>query len=366
MSERKDYYKILGISEDERKLQGDEFEKIIKKKYRSIALKYHPDRQNGKSESEKKKAEEMFKDASEAYEVLSDASKRSAYDNPQSNFDFGMHGGMDFGGMGMEDILRHFGFGGMDFGFGSNEPRVSKGTNIRITIKLTLEEMFNGVTKKIKYNRFEPCSRCGGSGKSANTKEKLCKTCGGRGFIFSQNGFMQMQQTCPTCGGKGKIIENPCSACGGHGIVQKTCVEEIVLSKGLLDGMSIGFSGKGNYPPHGNGIPGDLIVVIQAIPNNFFEVSKHDLYFPIEISVVDAILGSTINVKTVDGKELSARIPNGTCDGHKLRFRGYGLPYYNMEGSGDMIGVVKIIIPKEITKKEGELLMELKKEEHFK
>lgn len=365
MAERKDYYKILGITDEEKKLEGKEFEKILKKKYRQIALEKHPDRQNGKTEAQKKKTEEEFKEASEAYETL--LNKRKEYDNPQSNFDFNMGGGPDFGGMGMDDILRHFGFGGMDFGFGTRrEPRAVKGTNIRITMKLTLEEMFKGATKKIKYNRFEPCSHCGGSGKTASTKEKVCRTCGGSGFIFSQNGFMQMQQTCPTCGGSGKLIENPCSACGGHGIVQKSCVEEITLDKGVLDGMSIVFNGKGNFPPHGNGVPGDLIVIIQAVQHNDFTIMGNDLYFSIDLGVVDAILGCSINVKTVDGKELTAKIPNGTCEGHKLRFRGYGIPVYGTNGAGDMIGVVKINIPKRLTTKEELLLKELKTQEHFK
>ena len=354
MADRKDYYKILGVKKDA--TQDD-----IKKAFRKLSVKWHPDRNQGSKEAEAK-----FKEIAEAYEVLSDASKRSAYDNPQSNFDFGMYGGTDFGGMGMDDILRHFGFGGMDFGFGRpREPRVAKGTNIRIKMTLTLEEIFNGTTKKIKYNRFEPCDKCKGSGKTANTKEKVCRTCGGSGFIFSQNGFMQMQQTCPTCGGKGKMVENPCTSCGGHGIVLKSCVEEIVLDKGILDGMSIAFEGKGNFPPHGEGIPGDLIVIVQAIPSKDFETSGNDLYFPIELGVVDAILGCNINVRTVDGKELTAKIPNGTCDGHKLRFRGYGLPIYGTNNSGDMIGIVKINIPKKVTSKEEQLLKELKNQEHF-
>ena len=356
MAERKDYYKILGVNKDAS--QDD-----IKKAFRKLSIKWHPDKNQGSKDAEAK-----FKEIAEAYEVLSDPKKREEYDNPHSNFDFSMSGGPDFGGMGMDDILRHFGFGGMDFGFGGRrrEPREVKGTNIRITMKLTLEEMYNGVTKKIKYNRFEPCESCKGSGKTAETKEKICRTCGGSGFVFSQNGFMSMQQTCPSCGGSGKHIENPCRACGGHGIVQKSCVEEITLEKGLLQGMSIMVQGKGNYAPHGNGVPGDLIIVIQAIPNDKFEFDGNDVYFPIKLNVVDAILGCTIKIDTVNGKQLTAKIPNGTCDGHRLRFKGYGIPIYGTNDSGDMFGIVKISIPKSITKKEEELLKELKEQDHFK
>ena len=178
---------------------------------------------------------------------------------------------------------------------------------------------------------------------------------------------MSMQQTCPTCGGSGKHIENPCPHCQGHGIVQKVTDEtEIKLDKGLLSGMNIILTGKGNFPPHGNGTPGDLIVSIQVNPSDDFEIDGNDLYFEIELSVIDAILGCTFNVKTVDGKQLTAKIPSGTSDGHKLRFKGYGIPIYGTNTSGDMIGVVKIKIPKKITEGEKRLLLELKEHENFK
>lgn len=360
---RKNYYDILGITDEEKKLHGEEFNKIVKKKFRTLSLKFHPDRNPGN-----KKAEEKFKEIAEAYEVLSDPKKKEEYDNPHSEFDFKMSGGPDFGGMGMDDILRHFGFGGMDFDFGSprREPRNVKGTNIRITLKLTLEDAYNGVTKKIKYKRFEPCDHCGGSGKTDKTKEKICRTCGGTGFIFSQNGFMSMQRTCPTCGGVGKQIENPCSHCQGHGIVQKVTETEIKLGKGLLDGMSVIIGGKGNFPPHGKGTVGDLIVQIQIVDYGKYEVDGNNLYFPIELNVIDAILGCDINVKTVDGRELTAKIPNGTSDGHKLRFRGYGIPKYGTNSCGDIIGIVKIKIPSKVTDEEKEILQSLKEHENFK
>lgn len=358
MAERKDYYKILGLTDDERKLKGKEFQDVIKKKFRKISIEKHPDKQHGKSDAEKKQAEEEFKEAALAYEVLSDEKKRMEYDNPHSSFDFG---DVNFGDMDFDDILRNFGFGR------STRHKEVKGTSIRITLSLTLEEMANGVIKKIKYKRFVPCDNCNGSGRTANTKEKICRTCGGSGMVFSQNHFMMMQQTCPTCGGQGKYLENPCSACGGHGVVQKTSEEtEIKVEKGVLGGMNFVLQGMGNYPPHGEGVPGDLIILVRQIEHDTFECLNTDLYFEIDITVVDAILGTKISVPTLDGKLLSATIPQGTKEGDKLRFKGYGMPKYGTNYVGDMIGVVKIEIPKQVTDEERHLLEQLREQEHFK
>ena len=254
-----------------------------------------------------------------------------------------------------------------DFDFGRPKERNTKGTSIRIPMKLTLEEMYSGVTKKVKYKRFEPCGHCGGSGMTSESKKKVCRSCGGSGTVFGGNSFMAMTQTCPTCGGQGYIIEKPCSHCHGHGIVQKVTDEtEIKLNKGLLDGMNVILGGKGNFPPHGKGTPGDLIISIQAIPNDNFDIDGNDLYFPIELNIVDAILGCNVDVNTVDGKQLTAKIPSGTSDGHKLRFRGYGIPIYGTNKAGDMLGIVKINIPKNVTEEEKELLLKLKEHENFK
>ena len=196
MDERKDYYKILGVSDEEKKLHGEEFNKIVKKKFRTLSLKFHPDRNQGD-----KKAEEKFKDIAEAYEVLSDEKKREEYDNPTSNFVFN---GSGFDAMDIDAFFRGFGNPFNDFGdlFGNRgEPKVKKGDGIRIKIALTLEEILNGCKKKIKYKRREVCPNCNGSGLTENSKKKTCKTCGGTGTIYSSNGFMSMHQTCPTCGG---------------------------------------------------------------------------------------------------------------------------------------------------------------------
>ena len=373
MNERKDYYKILGVTDDERKLTGEEFNKVIKSKYRSLALSLHPDRQQGKSDAEKKAAEEKFKEVSEAYEVLSDEKKRSEYDNPMSNFQFtGFGSDADF----HDFVRRHFGdfggFGGgfdpfhMDFDGMQNEPQVAKGNSIRVKLHLTLEELYSGTTKKIKFKRYEKCSDCGGSGLTSESKKRACPTCGGKGMVYSQRQFMQVFQTCPTCGGKGHFIENPCKKCAGHGLELKDFETELTIEKGLMPGMQIGYAGLGHAAPHGDGVNGDLYVVVYEKEHDKFKRDGADLYTAIEIPVIDAILGGAAKVKTIDGRTLSVNIKQGTEDGTKFSFKGYGMPIYGTNSYGNLICVVKLVMPKTLSKDERKLLEELKTKEHFK
>jgi molecular chaperone DnaJ len=355
---KKDYYKILGVNKDAS--QDD-----IKKAYRKLAIKYHPDKNPGD-----KKAEEKFKEAAEAYEVLGDEKKRAEYDNPASNFDFKMSGGPDFANMGIDEILRHMGGFGFDFGEQRQQHRQVKGTSIQVRFNLTLEDMFNGVTKKIKYKRFEPCETCGGTGMTDNSRKKTCRTCGGSGTVFSSvgSGFMNMNmmQTCPTCGGKGYIMENPCNKCNGHGIVEKTIQKEIKLNKGVAHGQSYVFSGLGNFPPHGEGVPGDLIVAVGQLPHNKFDRNGDDLIFDLEVPVIQAIKGCTVDVTTIDGKTIAAKIPALTEDGTQLRFKGYGMPKFNSETRGNMIGIVKLVMPKSLDADDKKLLEQLGERKNFK
>ncbi len=370
----KNYYDILGVTEDEKKLSGDEFNSLIKKKYRQIALKFHPDRQQGKSEKEKKEAEEKFKEASEAYNVLSDEKKRSEYDNPASGFQFsGFASDEDF----REFVRRHFedvagmhGFEGMGFDFetgGFNDSRNVgvKGGSIRIRLDFTLEELYNGTKKKIKYKRYEKCSVCNGTGLTGKSKQKTCPTCGGNGMVFSRNQFMQMYQTCPTCGGKGYFTENPCERCGGHGIERKDFETEITFEKGIMGGMEVVYKNLGNAAPHGNGINGDLHVLVCEKEHDKFKRNGVDLYTIINVPVIDAILGTQVKITTINGKTLTATIKQGTEDGTKLLFKGYGMPVYGTNGYGNLIGVVKLVMPKKLNKDEEKLLSELKKKENF-
>lgn len=359
MAERKDYYKILGVNKDA--TQDD-----IKKAFRKLSVKWHPDRNQGSKEAEAK-----FKEIAEAYEVLGDENKRKEYDNPQSQFSFHTSGGPDFGGMNMDEILRHFGMGGFG-GFNvhmhtTQQPQ--SGSSIRIKVKLTLEEVLNGVTKKIKIKRNEPCTHCGGSGMTAESRKRTCKTCGGTGMAFSSNGFMSMQQTCPTCGGKGYVIENPCPHCNGHGVVVNSTSEvQFTIPRGVENGMQIEYQGLGNAAPHGKGNNGSLIVLIEFEEHPVFEVQGRDLVCNLEVPAIDAILGCDVEIRTLSGKSIKVKIPQGTNSGQIFRFKGYGLPRYgtSIGNAGNMIGIVNIVVPKELNNKEKELLQQLKNEEHFK
>ena len=357
MADRKDYYKILGV--DKTASQDD-----IKKAFRKLSVKWHPDRNNGSKEAETK-----FKEIAEAYEVLGDEAKRKEYDNPKQTFEFHTSGGPDFAHMNMDDIFRHFNMGGFG-GFGNNRAQQPiKGSSIRIKIKITLEEVLTGCNKKIKIKRYEHCSHCGGTGMTAESRKKTCKTCGGTGMAFSQHGFMSMEQTCPTCGGTGYVIENPCKHCGGHGIALNSTSEvTFYIPRGVEDGMQIEYAGLGNAAPRGKGTNGNLIVMIEIEEHPIFERQGRDLVCNLEIPALDAILGCEVEVDTLSGKTLKMKIPQGTRSGQVFTFKGYGLPRYGgtIGSPGNMIGIVNITVPKELNDNERRLIEELKKQEHFK
>ena len=336
MNDRKDYYKILGITDEEKKLQGEEFEKVVKSKYRKLAIQLHPDKQQGKSDNEKKAAEDKFKEVSEAYEVLSDSKKRQEYDNPMSGFSgFGGFGGFD-----PFDMMSEFGFGG-----GRQRQRVVKGQTMRIVVEATLEDLFNGITKTIKYKRQGTCKTCGGSGKGSNTRI----------------------ETCPHCGGQGKKMINPCPNCNGNGLSAEEVQLEITIPKGAPNGFQMIAQGHGGAPMNGNGVFGDLIILIKEKEHEKFERNDNDLYFDLEIPVVDAILGCNKEVTTIDGKRLTTKISSLIEDGTQIRFANKGMPIYERNGQfGSMIGIVRLVMPKSLNSEEKRLLNELKTKEHFK
>lgn len=353
----KDYYKILGV--DKNASQEE-----IKKAYRKIAIKNHPDKNPGNKE-----AEEKFKEATEAYEVLKDPEKRKEYDNPYSGFNYS---GPDFSHMDINDIMNHFrtkfDFG--DFGFGgmhgnSYTQNVPKGTNIRINMNITLEDAFYGSKKKIKYNAFNKCNECGGKGLTKESTTESCPTCNGRGQIYRQVGMWQEFSTCPTCGGKGTIIKNPCPKCNGQGIVRGIRETEINIPKGVMAGNQLIINEEGNAAK-GDAINGDLLVNIHEVPHNKFKRRINDLICNIDISIIDAILGCEKEVETIDGKKLLAKLPNGIQNGYTIKFNGYGMPVYGTNERGDLIGIINIKIPKQVTEEEKEILNQLKEKENFK
>lgn len=370
MAEKRDYYEVLGV---ERNADAD----TIKKAYRKAAIKYHPDKNPGDKE-----AEEKFKEAAEAYDVLSNDDKRARYDR------FG-HAGMNgpgggaggFGGFGgaggftMDDIFEQFGdiFGGAfggGFGGGSRgrgRQRVNRGSDVRITVKLSLKEIAEGVTKKLKINKIVECEHCGGTGAKDKSAYTTCTQCGGSGYVITvQNSFfgrMQTQSVCPTCHGEGRIIKDKCSYCGGEGTERGDKVVEVRIPAGVSEGMALTLQGHGNAARHG-GINGDLIVVIKEEEHPDFKRKGNDLVYNLDISVTTAILGGEAEVPTIDGR-VRISIDAGTQSGKVLRLRGKGLPDVNGRGRGDIIVVVDIVIPTSINKEERKLVEQLSKEPNF-
>ncbi|MFA8299465.1 MAG: molecular chaperone DnaJ [Hyphomicrobiales bacterium] len=366
MSAKRDYYEILGVDKNAT-------EQDIKKAYRKMALKYHPDKNQGD-----KDAEEKFKEAAEAYEILSDGDKKARYDQYGHAGVGGAAGGGGFGGgMSMEDIFSQFGdifggaFGGGFSGFGGgsgSRRRVNKGSNLRVKVKLTLEEVAKGVEKKIKVNKYVSCNTCSGTGAKNGSGYSTCGTCNGSGQVTQIRntilGTMQTTSTCPNCGGEGKIIREKCTDCHGNGIVKGEEIINIPIPAGVAEGMQLSVSGKGNAAARG-GIPGDLIVLIEEIRHPQLERDGANLLYDLYISIPDAALGETIEIPTIDGKA-RVKITPGTQGGKILRLKGKGLPDINGYGTGDILVTVNIWTPKNLSKEEKQILEKLKESENFK
>ena len=359
MAEKRDYYEVLGV---EKNANADE----IKKAYRKAAIKYHPDKNPGDKE-----AEEKFKEAAEAYDVLSNPDKRARYDQFGHAGMGGAAGGAGgfgggFGGFSMEDIFSQFGdiFGG-HFGGGFRSSgggrSVNRGSDLRVKVRLTLEEIAEGVTKKLKINKTLACEQCGGTGAKDSSSYSTCSTCNGSGYVVTmQNSFfgrMQMQSVCPTCGGEGKVITEKCSKCGGEGTTRGQEVIEIKIPAGVGEGMVLTVSGKGNAARHG-GVNGDLQVLIEEEPHPELLRDGNDLIHNLNITVTTALLGCTVEVPTVDGRA-KIKIAPGTHAGKVLRLGGKGLPDVNGYGRGDELVVVDITIPDRLTKEERKLVEQL-------
>jgi molecular chaperone DnaJ len=365
---KRDYYDVLGVS---RGADADE----IKKAYRKMAIKYHPDKNPGDHQ-----AEENFKEAAEAYEVLSNADKKARYDQfgHAANAHSANGGGYGGGGMNMEDIFSQFGdiFGGgspFDGFFGGGRQsgggrRVQRGSNLRIKVRLTLEEIANGTEKKIKVNKQVACKTCDGTGAKDRSSVQTCKTCGGQGAVRRVTntilGQMQTTSTCPTCNGEGTTITAKCTVCHGEGVVRDEETISINIPAGVSEGMQLSMSGKGNAAPRG-GVPGDLIILIEEIPHETLKRDGNNVIYDLHINFVDAAIGTTVEVPTIDGKA-KIKIDAGTQGGKILRLKSKGIPEVNSYHRGDQLVHINIWTPKALSREERELLEKLQDSPNFK
>jgi molecular chaperone DnaJ len=362
---KRDYYEVLGIEKNASKEE-------IKKAYRKQALKFHPDKNPGD-----KKAEENFKEAAEAYEVLSNDEKKARYDRfGHAGVGGAASGGFGGGGMTMEDIFSSFGdifgdaFGGGFGGFSSGRRggrRVNKGSNLRVKVKLNLQEIAGGAEKKIKVQKYSTCDTCGGTGAASQSDIVTCTTCHGQGHVTrvtnTMLGQMQTSSVCPTCGGDGKTISKKCSSCYGEGIVQKEEIIKINIPAGVGKGMQMTVSGKGNAPRRG-GINGDLLVVIDEEEHPELIREGNDLIYNLFISMPDAVLGTHVEIPTVE-TNVKIRIEPGTQPGKILRLRGKGLPEVNGYGKGDLLVNVNVWTPRNLSREELKTFEKFKESANF-
>lgn len=375
MDKKRDYYEVLGVSKN---ATADE----IKKAYRKLAIKYHPDKN-----PDDKAAEEKFKEAAEAYEVLSNDDKRQKYDqfgHSMGSQGFGGFGNGGFsGGMSMEDIFAQFGdifgghfsggFGGFGGATGSRSSRrrqkpQRRGSDLRITVKLTLKEIMTGVDKTLKIPTWVKCDHCNGTGAKDSTAFVTCPTCHGSGTVSQVvQGIFGPQEAvgvCPQCEGDGKVISEPCSYCNGEGIQKKDELVSFHIPAGVTDGMTLTIRGKGNAPRRG-GVNGDLLVVIQEIKDAELIRDGNDVIYNLMLDVPTAALGGSVEVPTITGRA-RLNIPAGTQPGKVLRLRGKGLPEYNRSTVGDELINVMVYIPESLTDKEKEAFENMRENPNMK
>lgn len=360
MSSKRDYYEILGVSKSANETE-------IKKAYRQKAIEFHPDKNPGNHA-----AEEKFKEAAEAYEVLSNAEKKQRYDQ-FGHAGMGNQGGFGGGSMNMEDIFSQFGdiFGNFGFGGGGGRSRggrrVSKGSNIRVRVKLNLHEVAHGTEKKLKVNKYVVCQPCSGTGAEHGSSVSTCSTCHGTGQVTRVQqtflGAMQTSSACPNCGGEGKIITSKCKSCFGNGIVEGEEVVTLKIPAGLAEGMQLSVAGKGNAAARG-GINGDMIVVVEELEDDLLKRDGDNLLYDHYISFPEAALGCTIEIPTVEGKA-RIKVPAGTQAGKVFRLKGKGLPSAEYRHTGDLLVYINVWTPDKLSKEETQILEKLAISENF-
>ena len=359
---KRDYYEVLGVSKSATPEE-------IKKAYRQKAIQFHPDKNPGD-----KASEEKFKEAAEAYEILSNPEKKQRYDH-YGHAGMGNQGGFSGQHMTMEDIFSSFGdifggggFGGFGgFGGGSRGQRVNRGSNLRIKVTLNLSEVANGCEKKLKVKKYVSCDNCHGSGAKGSSGHTTCSTCKGSGQVtrISNSIFGQIQQSsvCPTCNGEGKIITQKCEKCYGEGLIQGEEVVTIKIPAGVGEGMQLSVGGKGNAARRG-GVPGDLLVLIAEEEHPELIRDENDLIFNLFLSFPDLALGLTAEIPTIDGK-VKVKIESGTQPEKILRLRGKGIPDVNGYGKGDLLVKIHAWVPQKLTSEEKKQLEKLQQLPNF-
>lgn len=368
---KRDYYEVLGV---DKSATAD----AIKKAYRKKAIQYHPDKQQDKSEAEKKEAEDKFKEAAEAYSVLSDPDKRARYDQfGHAGVGGATGGGFSGEGMDINDIFSMFGdifggggfsgFGGFSGGGGRTQQTRYRGSDLRVKVKLTLQEISTGVTKKFKLKKYVACSHCNGSGAEGNATE-TCPECKGTGRVIRTQqsifGMMRTETACPRCGGEGKIIKNKCPHCNGDGITMGEEVVEVNIPAGVVEGMQLSMRGKGNAGKY-NGVNGDLLILIEEEKHPQLIRDENNLVYNLLLDIPTATLGGVAEIPTIDGAA-RVNIDAGTQPGKVLRLRGKGLPSVNGYGRGDIVVNVSIYIPETLSKDEKKCMENFKNSENFK
>jgi len=355
---KRDYYDVLGVNKNSTPEQ-------IKVAYRKLAVKHHPDKNKGN-----KASEEKFKEASEAYHVLSDNERKQNYDNfGHAAFENGAGGR---GGFGNFDFSNSFSDIFEDFfsDFGSGRGRRGRKTNfrgsdLRYDLSITLEEAYSGKKQDIKFSTSEKCNTCSGSGSKPGHDAGSCSMCGGHGQVRSNQGFFTVQQTCPQCSGTGEEITNPCNDCGGQGKKQASKRLSVTIPKGVDDGTRIRLAGKGEAGTKGAG-SGDLYLFINVYSHDLFKRSDENLFFECPISIADAALGASIEIPTIDGGKAKIKIPSGTQSGKQFRLKGKGMPYMRGSGNGDLYVQVNTEVPVSLNREQKELLEKFREIENEK
>jgi molecular chaperone DnaJ len=349
MHGKRDYYEILGVARDADARQ-------IKQAYRRLAMEHHPDRNPDRPD-----AEDKFKEAAEAYEVLSNPEKREIYDRFGHE---GLHGQPGFSGV--DDIFTHFGdifsdfFGGDLFGGGrrrSRPPRPARGSDLRYDLQIAFEEALRGTKKKIEISQLRSCGSCGGSGAAAGTSPEVCRSCQGSGQVVQRAGFMTLATTCPACSGKGTVVVTPCDACRGTGRAPYTRTVTATVPAGVDTGMRLRLAGEGEHPEHG-GEPGDLYIFIEVLPHDRLVRDGNDILVETTVPFTKAMLGHTVQVELVD-ESIDVAIPPGIQPGQEIVLEGKGVPYVGRPGRGDLVVTVKIDLPTRLDKKARQLLADL-------